>query len=155
MIRLERVGSDNSDFIRLVTELDAYVTAMDGEEHAFYAQFNHLDSIRYVVIAYENNQAIGCGAIKEFDRQTMEIKRMYTLPEVRGKGVASKILFELEKWATELKYQRCILETGKSYVHAIALYKKCGYTLTDNYGQYIDMDNSVCFAKHLTETSIT
>ena len=72
---------------------------------------------------------------------------MYTLPESRGKGTASRVLAELEVWANELFYEKCILETGKKQPEAIALYEKNGYKLIPNYGQYAEIDNSLCFEK--------
>lgn len=77
-----------------------------------------------MIVAYENNHAVSCGAIKAFDVTTMEAKRMYTLPDNRGKGIATQILIELEKWAKELGYKKCILETGKKQPDAIQLYQK-------------------------------
>ena len=74
---------------------------------------------------------------------------MYTPPESRGKGVASKVLTELETWAAEMSYEKCILETGKKQPEAIGLYKKNGYMLIPNYGQYAEVENSVCFEKLL------
>jgi len=74
---------------------------------------------------------------------------MYTLPDSRGKGVASLILAELERWAAELSYGKCVLETGKRQPEAIGLYKKRGYQLIPNYGQYTGVENSVCFEKVL------
>ncbi|MEQ8807610.1 MAG: GNAT family N-acetyltransferase, partial [Imperialibacter sp.] len=139
MIQLQRTASENPDFVKLVKQLDVYVTAMDGEDHAFYAQYNHIDKIRHVVVAYDGETALGCGAIKKFDATTMEVKRMYTAPEGRGQGIASKILQELERWATELSYEYCILETGRQYENAIRLYIKAGYTEIENYGQYVNM----------------
>jgi len=133
----------------LVKQLDAYLAEKDGRDHAFYDQYNKLDKIKYVVVAYENDQPVACGAIKEYDANTMEVKRMFTLPECRGKGVATKVLTELEKWAAELGYKKCMLETGKRQPEAIALYKKSGYKSIPNYGQYIAMDNSVCFEKKM------
>ena len=133
----------------LVKHLDAYLAEVDGDDHAFYDQFNNIDSLKYVVIAFENEKPLGCGAIKPYDSQTMEVKRMYTSPESRGKGIASKILQELEHWAKELGYQKCILETGKRQYEAVSLYKKNGYTMIPNYGQYAEMENSVCFEKNL------
>jgi putative acetyltransferase len=146
---MTRTDSTNQDFIHLVKQLDAYLAEKDGREHAFYDQYNKLDKIKHVVVAYENDQAIGCGAIKEYDANTMEVKRMFTLPERRGKGIASTVLNELEKWAKELGYKKCILETGKRQPQAIALYKKSGYKIIPNYGQYIGMDNSVCLEKKM------
>jgi len=144
-----RTNSDNTDFIDLVKLLDADLAIRDGEDHAFYAQYNKTGKIKYVVVGYEDNKPIACGAIREFTPQIMEVKRMYTLPEHRGKGIAQKLLFELEKWAKELSYTKCILETGKKQPEAIQLYKKSGYRIIPNYGQYAGIDNSVCFEKEL------
>jgi putative acetyltransferase len=149
MIALQRTDSDNNDFVALVKLLDADLAIRDGEEHAFYAQYNKIDKIKYVVLAYEKGKALGCGALKEFEPGTMEVKRMYVLPEGRNKGIASQLLTELEKWARELSYTRCILETGLKQPEAIGLYKKNGYQQIPNYGQYAGVENSVCFEKLL------
>jgi GNAT superfamily N-acetyltransferase len=144
-----RTNSENTDFIELVKLLDADLAIRDGKDHSFYAQYNKIDKIKYVVVAYNNNKPIACGAIKEFAPQVMEVKRMYTLPENRGKGIAQKLLTELEIWAKELSCVKCILETGKKQPEAIQLYKKSGYNIIPNYGQYIGIENSVCFEKEL------
>ena len=149
MINILRTSSENHDFIELVRLLDADLAIRDGDKHTFYDQFNKIDNIRYVVVAYENNIPAGCGAIKEYKPDSMEVKRMYVLPEHRKKGIASKILDELEIWASELFYSKCILETGKGQPEAIELYKKKGYTLIPNYGQYAGVKNSLCFEKRL------
>jgi len=149
MIRLLRTNSENKDFIELVRNLDLDLAKRDGNEHTFYAQFNKIAALKYVVVAYENNRPLGCGAMKEYDMQTMEVKRMFVSPESRGKGIATKILSELEAWAAELFYSKCILEIGKKQPEAIQLYKKCGFNLIPNYGQYTDVENSLCFEKVL------
>jgi len=149
MIKIIRTTSENPDFIALVKLLDAYLAVLDGEDHLFYAQFNKLDKIMNVVLAYENGTPVGCGAIKEFGTDTMEVKRMYVLPLSRKMGIASSILSELENWACELSYARCILETGKMQKAAIGLYLKSGYKVIPNYGQYTGVENSVCFEKDL------
>ncbi|MDB5223589.1 MAG: family N-acetyltransferase [Chitinophagaceae bacterium] len=149
MIKLIRTDSTNEDFIELVKYLDTDLAERDGNEHSFYAQFNKVDKIKYVVVAYENDEPMGCGAIKEYATHTMEIKRMYTSPQSRGKGIATKVLTELEIWATELSFKKCVLETGKRQPEAIGLYKKNGYKLIPNYGQYAEMENSVCFEKEM------
>ena len=113
MIRLIRTDSDSDDFIELVKLLDAELAILDGDEHVFYAQLNKTDKIKHVIVAYENDKPISCGAIREYSPAIMEVKRMYTIPESRGKGIATKVLNELEKWASELAYQKCVLETGK------------------------------------------
>ena len=149
MIRTIRTNSDHQDFIQLVKYLDADLAQRDGKDHSFYAQFNKIDKIKYVVVAYDDNKPVGCGAIKEYAPGTVEIKRMYTLPESRGKGVASNVLSALEEWAIELDYEKCILETGKKQPEAIRLYEKNGYSVIPNYGQYAEIENSLCFEKHL------
>lgn len=109
MITATRTTSDNPDFEKLVIELDAVLAILDGEDHAFYAQFNKSSALKNAVIAYENETAVGIGAYKEYDSETVEMKRMYTLPEYRGKGIASRILSELELWAKEENYKIAVL----------------------------------------------
>ena len=146
---IKRTDSDNPDFIKLVKYLDADLAEKDGSDHAFYSQYNKIDKIKHAVVLYKNDIAIGCGAMKEFAENTMEVKRMYTVTESRGKGIATNILRELENWAAELSYKKCVLETGKRQPEAIALYKKNGYEIISNYGQYVGIENSVCFEKAL------
>ncbi len=149
MYLLKRTNSDDPDFQALVEELDKDLAIRDGEDHSFFAQFNKINAIKHVVLAYENEQAVGCGAIKEYDADTMEVKRMFVPLEKRGKGIASGVLKELERWAKELGYQTCILETGMKQPEAIALYQKNNYGIIRNYGQYANVASSVCFGKHL------
>jgi len=129
--------------------LDKELAIRDGEEHSFYAQYNKIDAIKYVVVAYEDENPVGCGAVKKFAENAMEVKRMFVPFESRGKGIASLVLQELEKWTAELGYANCVLETGYKQPEAIRLYEKNGYSKIPNYGQYIGMDNSICFEKVL------
>jgi len=149
MIRIVRTDSTDSDFIRLVRALDAELAERDGAEHAFYNQFNKIDSIRYVILVYEDGLPVACGGIKEFDTGILEIKRMFTIPEKRGRGFAGRVLAELEKWAIELSIKKCVLETGKRQPEAIRLYQKSGYRPIPNFGQYAGVENSLCFEKEL------
>lgn len=144
-----RTTSENPDFQKLVKQLDAYLAIIDGDEHGFYDQYNKIDSLKNCIVIFDNEEAVAIGAIKEFDKQSMEVKRMFTLPEKRGKGLASAILKELEIWTKELGYERTILETGKRQTEAVALYQKCDYKVIPNYGQYTGVENSVCFQKNL------
>jgi len=144
-----RTDSGNRDFQELVTYLDKDLSIRDGNDHAFYAQFNRIDMIKHVVVAYQNGFPVACGAIKEYDEDTMEVKRMYTVPDYRGKGFATIIIKELENWASELNYSKCILETGIKQPEAIALYEKNQYQRIPNYGQYTEVKTSVCFQKIL------
>jgi len=149
MLELKRTDSDNTDFIALVKLLDADLAERDGDEHAFYAQFNKTNMLKHAIVAYEDGRPVGSGAIREFGPGTMEVKRMYTVPESRGKRIAGAVLAELEKWAAEMNCTKCVLETGIRQPEAIALYKRSGYIQIANYGQYLNVENSVCFEKIL------
>lgn len=149
MIKLVRTNSKNDDFILLVKELDAYLKITDGDEHEFYNQFNSIDVIDHVVIAYQNENPVSCGAFKIFDDNSVEIKRMFTIDASRGQGLATLILDELENWANALGNSYCVLETGNRQKEAIQFYKKNSYIVTANYGQYIGIENSVCFKKNI------
>ena len=149
MFLLQRTDSYNVYFRELVAMLDTFLAERDGKDHAFYAQFNKLDNIKNTIVCFDDNEAIGCGAFKQYDETTVEIKRMFVKPSYRGKGAATKVLQELEKWAIENNFSSAILETVKNQPEAVALYKKNGYTIIPNFGQYKNVENSICMHKIL------
>ena len=148
-MKLIRTDSSNTDFQSLVALLDQDLRLRDGADHAFYAQFNQIDHIQHAVVAYLNDEAVGCGAFKPFAEDTVEIKRMYVRPALRGQGIALQVLTELETWASELNVSECVLETGQKQPEAIRLYQRSGYAIIPNYGQYVGVANSVCMKKTL------
>ena len=147
MTKLKRATSEDLDFRNLVKLLDQDLAIRNGKQNDFYAQFNKIDSIKYVVVYYDNDVAVGCGAFKPFNSETVEIKRMYVKQDFRGKGIGAAILSELELWATEINYFNCILETGHANPEAKKLYQKEGYVIIPNFGQYVNVANSVCMKK--------
>jgi len=149
MTEFKRTDSANEDFRFLVSLLDEELAKRDGDEHAFYHQFNKIENLNQVIIAYANEKPVGCGAFKNYKPQVVEIKRMFVLPGHRGKGIAGQILQQLEFWAAEFNNSTCILETGKKQPEAIALYRKSGYKIIPNYGQYENVENSVCMEKKI------
>ena len=149
MLSLIRTTSENPDFTNLVKLLDADLKIRDGKDHAFYAQINKTAVLNCALVCYLNDVPVGCGAFREIDAKTVEIKRMFVSPDYRGKGIASAILKELELWASELNYTQTILETGINQPEAIALYKKSNYEIISNYGQYVGVETSVCMKKVL------
>lgn len=149
MITLKRTDSENADFRHLLTFLDANLAANDGDEHWFFAQFNTLDDIKHVVIAYQENTPVGCGAIKAYSTAQAEVKRVFVAEQARNRGIASQIMHELEQWAKELGFTECILETGIKQLEAVQLYPKLGYHNIPNYEPYVGVALSVCFAKML------
>lgn len=149
MLTLIRTNSENKNFQNLVLEIDKDLAKKNGDTNDFFAQYNKTDLIKNVVVALNDYLPVGCGAMKEFDNSTMEIKRMYVTIEMRGKGVAVAVLNDLESWAKELGYKKCVLETGDKMLEAIGLYKKSGYKIIKNYGQYENIESSICFEKEL------
>jgi GNAT superfamily N-acetyltransferase len=154
MLKLVRTDSANQEFIELVSLLDADLHVRDGDDHSFYAQFNKIDTIRQTVVAYYDSFPVGCGAIRPFSEDTTELKRMFVLPEYRGQGIAGVIVGELEKWAAELGFQHLILETGKAQPEAIRLYTKSQFEVIPNFGQYENIENSVCMKKAITRKPV-
>lgn len=151
---LKKTDAEDPDFRGLVRLLDIELARRDGDEHAFYAQFNKIDNIKHVVLAYLQDVPVGCGAIKAYSPGVMEVKRMYVAESHRGKGIAGQVLRDLEQWALALGAQKCILETGYQQPEAIALYKKSGYSIIPNYGQYAGVENSICFEKLLEGSDV-
>jgi putative acetyltransferase len=147
MITIKRTDSNDHDFIKLVNALDAYLAERNGVTDVFYAPLNKIDDIKYVTVAYENDVPVACGAIKHYDKENIEVKRMYTLPAHRSKGIAAMILHELENWANELNYSNCILETGKEFDDAVGLYSSSGYSIIPNFDPYVGVKASICFRK--------
>jgi putative acetyltransferase len=149
MISTIRTDSNNPHFQELVKELDEDLAIRDGDDHAFYAEFNKTATLQYCIVAYKEGNPAGSGALRQFADYTVEVKRMYVPPAQRGKGIASAVLGELEKWAKELGYKKCVLETGHNQPEALQLYDKSGYKRIPNYGQYANVYNSVCFEKEV------
>lgn len=149
MFKIIRTNSENADFRKLVVLLDKELSIRDGDDHAFYSQFNKIEMLKHCLVAYRDEKAVGCGAFKEFDEESVEIKRMYVRTANRGEGIGGEILTELENWAAEIGYKFAVLETGKKQPEAIHLYKKSGYEIIPNYGQYAEVENSVCMRKSL------
>lgn len=152
-IHISRTNPEHLDFRKLIALLDEDLSANNGEDQAFFTQFNKTDTIKHAIVAYIDGNAVGCGAIKEFGEETMEIKRMFVHPEFRRQGIAKKILEQLEVWANELKYETCILETGNKQKEAVTLYQKLGYEVIPNYGQYEKVESSICMQKKLKDLS--
>ena len=158
MLKLIKTDSGNADFGGLVEALDRELAVLDGEDHAYYAQFNKTGTLGWVVVAYWDGgstggvEAVGCGAIRVWEGSFCEVKRMYVAPEFRKRGIAGAVLRELERWAAELGFAGLVLETGAVQPEAIGLYRKNGYRIIENYGQYAGMETSVCMRKDLSLT---
>ena len=148
MTTITRTSADNPDFQHLVKLLNADLAERDGEDHPL-AQFNPVQHLKYVVMAYENNEPIACGAIAEYNPEVMEIKRMYVKPKARGKRIGEKILAELELWVKELGNSSCVLFMGSKQPEAYKLYQRCGYQPVPKYGKLLEIEDCLCFGKEI------
>lgn len=148
-MKLVQTNQASKDFQQLVALLDAELAIRDGDDHAFYHQFNGIDALDHVIVAYINGQHVGCGAFKARNNQQIEIKRMFVLNEARKKGCATAILTALETWAAKEGFIEAILETGKAQIEALSFYPKQGYRVIPNFVPYVGIKNSVCFSKSL------
>lgn len=146
---ITRTDSSHTDFQNLVKLLDADLAIRNGDEHSFYDQFNKIDNIRNCIVIYIDEKPAACGAFKKFSEDTVEIKRMYTHPDFRKRGLATVIVQELESWAKESGYAKAVLESSLEQNEALSVYEKSGYCRIPNYGQYIGIDKSVCYEKIL------
>lgn len=151
MIRFEYTDGYNKDFVALCHELDECLNDLVGgeENRAEYIQYNKLNDIHDVVIAYDNDIPIGSASFKNYDYETAEVKRVFVKKEYRGQGISNQLMKILEQKAQEKGFRYFILESGKPLVAAMALYRKIGYKIIPNYGQYVDMEKSICMKKEL------
>lgn len=144
-----RTTSENNDFRKMVYALDEDLNQRNGDIQRQYDQYNKIDKIKHAIVIYVGEKPVGCGCFKRYDDETVEMKRMFVLPEMRGKRLAAKLLQELETWALEEDFTKAVLETGLRQVEAQRLYSVAGYSRTENYGQYVGMEDSICYRKKL------
>lgn len=148
MIEIIRTNYQNPEFKKLVQLLNADLAQRDGAAHPL-SQFNTITDLKYVILAFKEGHAIGCGAILKYDLGAMEIKRMYVSSAARGQRIGERILSELENWAKELGSTKCILFMGSKQPEANRLYQRNGYQQIQQYGKLKEIPDSLCFAKDL------
>lgn len=143
---------DSDDARRLIAALDAGLAQLYPPEQRFGPNLSaqHLEGGRGTfLVARDGKRAVGCGAIRLIDPTTAEAKRMYVVPDERGKGVGRAVLTGLEAAAKQLGVRRLVLETGIHQHAALTLYRRAGFTQIDCWGEYASSPTSICFEKHL------
>jgi DNA-binding MarR family transcriptional regulator/ribosomal protein S18 acetylase RimI-like enzyme len=101
-----------------------------------------------LLVAYLHAEAVGCGAVKHHPGEPSEIKRMWVLPSARGLGLGRRLLAELEARAAESGAGATRLETNRTLVEAISLYRSAGY-------REVPAFNDEPFADHWFEKQLT
>ena len=140
-------------------EVQALCLAQQAEMHGVYGEadigptreapmFVPPDGI-FLVLRDDAGRAIGCGGIARFDDRRGEVKRMYVVPEARGRGLGRRLLEELEAQARALGYTGVVLETGDRQPEALGLYESAGFARIPCYPPYDSRALSPCFEKRL------
>lgn len=148
-LEIVRCTTGAPPFQELVRGLDADLHHRYGEIQDLYSPHNQVAEIETAILALEAGRAVGCGCFKLHAPGTIELKRMYVVPEARGRGIAARIVGALEAWARDLGHTTAVLETGTLQHEAIALYTRCGYERTPNFPPYDELPASVCMKKSL------
>ena len=150
---IRRSALASQDAVRLIAALDAELTATFPEPGATHfsltpAQVAARDGA--FVVAYLDDVAVLCGAVRRLNEATAELKRMYVVPSLRGRGIGRALVEALEHEARLLGVTKVVLETGTRLAPAIRLYEAMGYARIPLYGEYhTSPDTSLCFGKSL------
>lgn len=150
-MNFQRTDGRDKDFIENCRLLDLDLDRRVGRKikREKYKKYNQLDEIKEAIVIYEGNKVIGGGAIRRYDKENIELKRVFVHPEYQGRGIGSRLVSLLMEWAAELGFKRMLLETGELLAESCAVYKKLGFQVIPNYGPYVDMPESLCMAKDL------
>lgn len=155
-LRIERLPLDDPVAAALIDELQADLDDRYGVEDDGGAAWRAEVTPEKVVpphgtflVAWWEGEAVGCGAVKRLDAGVAEIKRMYVAERARRRGIARRLLAQLEDEARALGYERLQLETGEVQPESVALYESAGWTRIAAYSRYADDPRSICFGKTL------
>ena len=146
---MEIIVTDERDerFIELTKELDNEWLQLRGDEVLKYQEYNDINDPHIVILALNWGKPIACASFRLFDKDTIEIKRVYVKKRYRRKGIAYKLIKQLEKLAMEENFKYSVIETGKDNEAAINLYRKLDYEIVDNFGIFEGDDLCICMKK--------
>lgn len=148
-LKILNTDSTNIDFIKLIKLLDDDLNERYGKLQNQYDKHNKVDYINDVVIIYNDEVPVACGAFKEHNIDAIELKRIFVTKGNRRQGLSKLIISELEKLGKNKGYKYALLETGIKQHEAINLYRNTGYEIIENYEPYKGNTNSVCMEKNL------
>ena len=136
MIEARRIPGTSADALELVRAMESelattFPPGLPGPPPPTAEQLSPPGGV-YVAL-YEDGRPVAGGGVRELEPGTAEIKRMYVLPEARSRGLARRVLEELETAARDLGYARIRLDTGDPQPHARTLYVSAGYREIGNY----------------------
>ncbi len=150
---IHRSTLGSADAARLIAALNVELKAIFPEAGATHFSLSGKqvgDGNGAFLVAYFDNVAVGCGAVRRLDAATAELKRMYVDPTVRGRGIGRALVEALEREARLLGVAKVVLETGTRLARATKMYESMGYARIPLYGEYFaSPDTSLCFGKSL------
>ena len=144
-----RANFSDPDFKKLIVQLDKDLLGRYPLIQHKFAPFNFMDEHARIVLVHDGEAPIACGAFRPKSNETVEIKRMFTHPDYRKRGIGKQVLNKLELWAKEEGFVVSILETGNNQPEAIAAYQKSEYIQIPNFAPYENVKESLCFSKKL------
>ncbi len=147
--KVVKTTSENPDFVFLTGTFDAYLWNRYPELKKDYWGNNLIEFNANVLIVYLDEKPVACGCFKKYNEKSVELKRMFVLPEARGLGLARLVIKELEAEAKNQGFEVLILETLYKQTEAINLYQKTGFKIVENYEPYVGLSNSVCMSKSI------
>ena len=145
-IIFKSVSWNKKDFIFLCNELDACLNEAVGGENKRkkYVSYNNIDTMDYVLLAYDGDVPVGCAALRKYIDSQIELKRVFVRSDYRNQNIGGMLLDQLIIWAKNANYQYMLLETGEILADSVRLYKRHGFSKIRNYGNYINMPESLC-----------
>jgi GNAT superfamily N-acetyltransferase len=147
-LQIVQVAYDHTDLSLLIRQLDEYLLERYPADEVFGIDDPSQEDITFLV-AYSGGRPAGCGAIREIDRDSTELKRFFVHQDYRNQGIAEAILLELEFKARNQGYKCIKLEAGEAQPEALNFYRKHGYYPIDRFGKYAECASSVCYEKQL------
>ena len=156
---IRRVPFDHPDAVKLNDQVQAeyHVRYGDGGDATELAPADFAPPNGVYLIAYDEwDSPVATGGWRAQDTNgegnldgDAELKRMYVIEQMRGRGLARRVLAALEEDARAAGRLRMVLETGIKQPEAIALYTSSGYEPCVKFGYYRHFEDSRCFAKAL------
>lgn len=134
----------------LIAELDDYLNSLYPPERNYLLDIDELmqPSVTFLLATYAG-EAVGCGALRQIDGMSAELKRMYVRPQARGLGIGRALLTALEESARERGLGYLLLETGISQPEALSLYERHGFVQRSAFGDYREDTLSLFYEKRL------
>ncbi|MBB6672081.1 GNAT family N-acetyltransferase [Cohnella nanjingensis] len=149
-VQVIEVQSDSADLRRMIAKLDEDLLTRYRPEDIHGLDFDDPNVHRItLMVAYADDEPVGCGAIRPLGGETTELKRFFVEASVRRQGIAGRMLEALERKARETGFAVIRLETGTEQPEAIRFYEKNGYAAIAKYGEYADSEHSLCYEKSL------